>query len=126
MKTGMNIAKSIGALALVAGGAICVARADIVTVRPCDTGEALINPGMGLVHYHYSNRLWAYGIYSKPGDTEPLPGTSVVYLRVLWSDIEPKEGVFRWDLFDSVAQGWIKKGKQIAVRIICFPFFIHP
>ena len=119
MKTCMNIAKSIGALALVAGGAISVARADIVTVRPCDTGEALINPGMGLVHYHYSNRLWAYGIYSKPGDAEPLPGTSVVYLRVLWSDIEPKEGVFRWDLFDSVAQGWIKKGKQIAVRIIC-------
>lgn len=56
---------------------------DLVTVRMQDTGATLINPGMGLVHYHYSNRLWAYGMYSKPGDTEPLPGTSVVYLRVL-------------------------------------------
>ena len=119
MRMGMDIAKSLGTLALAAGGAIGAARADIATVRPCDTGEALVNPGMGLVHYHYSNRLWAYGMYSKPGDTDPLPGTSVVYLRVLWSDIEPKEGVFRWDLFDSVAQGWIKAGKQIAVRIIC-------
>ena len=89
------------------------------TVCPEETGEALINPGMGLVHYHYSNRLWAYGMYAKPGDTEPLPGTSVVYFRVLWSDVEPQEGDFRWDIFDSVAQNWIKAGKQIAFRIIC-------
>ena len=54
-----------------------------VTNNFTDSGKALINPGMGLVHYHYSNRLWAYGMYSKPGDTDPLPGTSVVYLRVL-------------------------------------------
>ena len=92
---------------------------DLVTVRTQDTGEALINPGMGLVHYHYSNRLWAYGMYSKPGDTDPLPGTSVVYLRVLWSDLEPKEGEFHWDIFDSVAQNWIKAGKQLAFRVIC-------
>ena len=89
------------------------------TVHPQDTGEALVNPGMGLVHYHYSNRLWAYGMYSKPGDTDPLPGTSVVYLRVLWNDVEPREGEFRWDIFDSVARNWIKAGKQIAFRIIC-------
>ena len=89
------------------------------TVRPEDTGEALINPGMGLVHYHYSNRLWAYGMYAKPGETNPSPGTSVVYFRVLWNDVEPQEGKFRWDIFDSVAQNWIKAGKQIAFRIIC-------
>ena len=91
----------------------------LVTVRMQDTGATLINPGMGLVHYHYSNRLWAYGMYSKPGDTDPLPGTSVVYLRVLWNDLEPKEGEFRWDIFDSVAQNWIKAGKQLAFRVIC-------
>ena len=94
-------------------------QAGAATVCPKDTGEALVNPGMGLVHYHYSNRLWAYGMYAKPGETEPLPGTSVVYFRVLWSDVEPQEGVFRWDLFDAMAQNWIKAGKQIAFRIIC-------
>ena len=97
---------------------VCLSAA-AATVRPEDTGEALVNPGMGLVHYHYSNRLWAYGMYSKPGDTDPLPGTSVVYFRVLWNDIEPREGEFRWDIFDSVAQNWIKAGKQIAFRISC-------
>ena len=69
----------------------CALAAQATTVRPEDTGEALLNPGMGLVHYHYSNRLWAYGMYSKPGDKDPLPGTSVVYLRVLWNDVEPQE-----------------------------------
>ena len=92
---------------------------NVVTNNFTDSGATLINPGMGLVHYHYSNRLWAYGMYSKPGDTDPLPGTSVVYLRVLWSDLEPKEGEFNWDIFDSVAQNWIKAGKQLAFRVIC-------
>ena len=100
-------------------GAAFALQAGAATVCPKDTGEALVNPGMGLVHYHYSNRLWAYGMYAKPGETNPLPGTSVVYFRVLWNDVEPQEGVFRWDIFDAVAQNWIKAGKQIAFRIIC-------
>ena len=100
-------------------GAAFALQAGAATVCPKDTGEALVNPGMGLVHYHYSNRLWAYGMYANPGETDPLPGTSVVYFRVLWNDVEPQEGVFRWDIFDAVAQNWIKAGKQIAFRIIC-------
>ena len=55
-------------------------------VEPKATDEALINPGMGLVHYAYSSRIWAY-------DT----------------GLEPKEGDFRWDLFDSLLcspKGW--------------------
>ena len=108
-----------GVLVSVCLAAVMAGNAETVTVRPRDTGDALINPGMGLVHYHYSNRLWAYGVGSNPGEVDPLPGTSVVYLRVLWSDIEPKEGEFRWDVFDSVAQNWIRAGKQMAIRIIC-------
>ena len=114
--------RSIFVLVTAAALALCCSGYDtnsLVTVRMQDTGATLINPGMGLVHYHYSNRLWAYGMYSKPGDTDPLPGTSVVYLRVLWNDLEPKEGEFRWDIFDSVAQNWIKAGKQLAFRVIC-------
>lgn len=91
------------------------------TVRPRVTDEALINPGMGLVFYHYANRYWAYGSRQTPGDTldDTFPGTSVVYLRVLWSDIEKEAGVYRWDVLDSVAQQWIAKGRKIAIRIIC-------
>ena len=92
-------------------------------VRPFATDEVLINPGMGFVHYQYSNRLWGYGtgMGMEPDDTldSTIPGTSVVYFRVNWADVEPEEGVFRWDIFDSVAQNWIDNGRQIAIRIVC-------
>ncbi|MBR4653068.1 MAG: beta-galactosidase [Kiritimatiellae bacterium] len=90
------------------------------TVRPVINDAVLENPDMGLVFYHYANRLWAYGSRLAPGDTlESLPGTTVVYLRLLWSDLEPEEGQFRWDILDYVAQNWIAKGKKIAFRVIC-------
>ena len=70
--------------------------AGAITVSPKLTDEALVNPGMGMVYYHYSNRLWAYGLETKPGDVlDWFPGTSVAYLRVLWNDVEPKEGVLK-------------------------------
>ena len=100
--------------------AILALRLAAVTVAPLATDEALINPGMGMVYYHHSNRLWAYGLHTRPGDTlDWFPGTSVAYLRVLWSDLEPKEGDFRWDLFDALLQNWAASGKQVAFRVIC-------
>ena len=103
--------------AMLAAGALSAAS---VTTHPKATDEALINPDMGFVYYKYSNRLWAYGINTPENDTlDWFPGCSTVYLRVLWNDIEPEEGEYRWDLFDSAAQNWIAKGKKIALRIIC-------
>lgn len=92
-------------------------------VRPQATDEALINPGMGFVHYQYSNRLWAYGTAMgvDAGETfdQVMPGASVVYFRVNWADVEPEEGKYRWDIFDSEAQNWIAKGRKLAFRIVC-------
>ena len=89
-------------------------------VTPKPTDEALVNPGMGFVHYHYSNRLWAYGSQQKAGDTlDWFPGASVIYFRVTWEMLEPHEGEFRWDIIDSFAQPWIAKGKRIAFRVMC-------
>lgn len=87
-------------------------------VHPKITGEALLNPGMGWVSFHYSNRLWAYGSRNAPGDTlEWFPGASVVYFRLPWCYLEPEEGRFRWDLIDSYAQPWVAQGKRIALRV---------
>ncbi|MBO7684928.1 MAG: beta-galactosidase [Kiritimatiellae bacterium] len=99
---------------------IAAAAAQGVTVTPVATDEALINPGMGFMCYHMAGRMWAYGAPIPPGDTlDWFPGTSTVYFRFLWSEIEPEEGQFRWDMIDRVAQNWIAKGKKIAFRIIC-------
>ena len=111
----MNVALVAAALALA-----IPAFATDVTVRPKVTDEALINPDMGFVYYHYSNRLWAYGINTANGDTlDWFPGCSTIYYRLLWNDLEPEEGEYRWDIIDSTAQNWIAKGKKIAIRVIC-------
>jgi hypothetical protein len=93
---------------------------DFVTVRPQDTGEALVNPGMGWTLHFYSNFIENYGSKLEPSDTlDDWPGLSVIYLRVPWSFLEPKEGEFNWSLFDTPAQRWMAKGKKIAIRVSC-------
>lgn len=96
-----------------------VADVSAVTIRPKATDEALINPGMGLVHYAYSSRIWAYDTGIEPGNTldSLIPGTSVVYMRLPWSYLEPEEGVFRWDILDVKARQWIAAGKKLAFRV---------
>jgi hypothetical protein len=97
-----------------------LAQDGIVTVRPADTGEALVNPGMGWTLHFYSNLIENYGSKLEPFDTlDDWPGLSVIYLRVPWSFLEPNEGVFNWSLFDTPAQRWIAKGRQIAIRVSC-------
>ncbi|HPO36371.1 MAG TPA: hypothetical protein PLU38_01510 [Kiritimatiellia bacterium] len=111
--------KSLGMI-IVCAGLSWVARAEgeRVTVRPEITDEALINPGMGWVCFHYSNRLWAYGSRLEPGDTLAwFPGTSVIYFRLPWCYLEPEEGRYRWDLIDAYAQPWVAQGKRIALRV---------
>jgi len=96
-----------------------IAGEELSVVRPAATKQALINPGMGWVHFHYSNRLWAYGGQQPPGDTlDWFPGCSTIYFRIPWCYLEPEEGKFRWDLIDSYAQPWIERGKKIAFRVI--------
>lgn len=96
-----------------------IAEDNISIIRPAATKEALINPGMGWVHFHYSNRLWAYGGLQPPGDTlDWFPGCSTIYFRIPWCYLESQEGKFRWDLIESYAQPWIARGKKIAFRII--------
>lgn len=89
-------------------------------VRPSDTGEALVNPGMGWTMHFYSNLIENYGSKLPASDTlDDWPGLSTIYLRVPWSFLEPREGEFNWSLFDTPAQRWIAKGKRIAIRVSC-------
>ena len=87
-------------------------------VRPVDTGEALVNPGMGWTLHFYSNYIENYGSKLEPADTlDDWPGLSTIFLRVPWAYLEPREGEFNWALLDTPAQRWIAKGKQIALCV---------
>lgn len=109
---------------------LCVCGPSVVsaaTVFPENTDEVLLNPDMGLVFFHYSNRQWAYGQLQPRGDTlDWFPGTGCVYFRLPWCVLEPEEGKYRWDIIDTYARPWIAAGKQIGLRVTCcearFPF----
>jgi hypothetical protein len=113
------------AVATVVSLAVCVApaggaEADLITVQPADTGQALVNPDMGWTMHFYSNIPENYGSKLEPSDTlEDFPGLSTVYLRVPWAFLEPEEGRFNWALFDTPAQRWIARGKRVAFRVTC-------
>ncbi len=95
-------------------------------VRPEDTGETLVNPGMGWTLHFYSNFIENYGSKLEPSDTlDDWPGLSVIYLRVPWSYLEPSEGQYNWPLLDTPAQRWIAKGKRIAFRVSCSESWIR-
>jgi hypothetical protein len=90
------------------------------SVRPEDSGAALVNPAMGWTMHFYSNQPKNYGSQLEPSDTvDDFPGLSTVYLRVPWACLEPEEGKFNWALFDTPAQRWIAKGKRIGLRVTC-------
>ena len=92
----------------------------LTVVRPEDTGQALVNPGMGWGFHYYSNVPTNYGSKLLTTDTlDYFPGLSHIYLRIPWAYLEPAEGRFDWSVLDSPAQRWIDKGKQIALRISC-------
>ena len=93
---------------------------DTTMIKPKDTGEILINPGMGWTMHFYSNVARNYGSKLEPSDTlEDCQGVSTVYLRLPWSYLEPEEGKYNWAILDTPAQRWIAKGKKIALRITC-------
>ncbi len=95
-------------------------------VHPPDTGQALVNPGMGWVLHHYDNIAFNYGGRLEPSDTvDDFPGVTTVYLRIAWSHLEPEEGRFTWSVLDTPAQRWLDKGKQIALRISCSESFMR-
>ena len=94
------------------------AEPDRWVVQPKDTGEALVNPGMGWTLHYYSNFIENYASRLEATDgLDDWPGISVIYLRVPWSFLEPAEGKFNWALFDTPAQRWIARGKRIAIRV---------
>ncbi len=108
------------ALALIACAFQAGASGGRTVVTPADTGEALVNPGMGWVLHYYDNSLANYGSRLAPSDAlDDFPGLSVIYLRLAWAYLEPEEGRFNWSVVDTPAQRWLRAGKQIAFRLTC-------
>ncbi len=92
----------------------------MVTVTPADTGAELRNPGMGWMLHYYDNVPSNYGSRLAPADTlEDWPGLNLIYLRVPWSYVEPREGEFAWSVLDTPMQRFAGRGVPAAFRLSC-------
>ncbi len=85
---------------------------EIVTVRPAEIDDVLVNPGIGFMTFHVPN-----GGPINPENTG-YPQTSIDYLRVYWNFFEPVRGQYRWDVMDAALKAAHDKGKALMFRIM--------
>jgi len=83
-----------------------------------DADRVLRNPHKGWYHHYFDNGTSNY-VPERDEDLEQFPGLDHIYLRLPWSDLEPAQGVFQWELIDDVIRKWVAKGYTISFRITC-------
>ena len=117
-------------LALLLGTAAGFGATDMVTVRPKESDDVLVNPGIGFTTFQRFNgdRLneglaWTEGF---PIDYQPFTGsltnkdhplTSIAYFRVYWKFVEPEAGAYRWDVLDKALATARQRGQTLMFRI---------
>jgi hypothetical protein len=104
--------------------------ADMVTVRPKEMDDVLINPGIGFMTFQRFNgdRLneglkWTEGFpieyqeFKGNRTNANHPSTSIAYFRVYWKFVEPEPGRYRWDLLDQALITAKSRGQTLMLRI---------
>jgi hypothetical protein len=114
---------------------------DIITIRPDEIDDVLVNPGKGFTTFQCFNGDYASsatrgypgvgGGYVPNVLTDPLPSykfdssldipdhprTSVAYFRINWSYFEPEKGNYRWNYIDSILITARQRGQTVILRI---------
>ena len=81
---------------------------------------------MGWTLHYYSDLIENYGSELAPSDTvDDFPGIGAVYLRLPWAFLEPEEGKFTWETFDTPAQRWIDNGQQVCLRVTAMESWMY-
>src|SRR5512136_1328826 len=104
--------------------------ADMVTIRPKEIGDVLVNPGIGFMTFQRFNgdRLneglkWTEGFpieyqeFAGSLTNQDHPLTSIAYFRVYWKFVEPEQGQYRWDLLDKALTTARSRGQTLMLRI---------
>lgn len=99
--------------AAAASGCNSSGAADMAIVYPEKISGKLNNPGMGWL---FNEDCVFYGGMDL-GASGEMPDCDVVYLGSTWARIEETEGVFNFDLLDTVIDYWKPRGKKFHVKI---------
>src|SRR5512138_410284 len=111
------------ALLLLAGTALAQS---VVTVRPAEIDDVLVNPGIGFMTFQRFNGDdlntglgWTegYPIVYQPQraslENKNHPMTTIAYFRVYWKFMEPESGKYRWDLVDTALKTARSRGQSL-------------
>ena len=91
----------------------------LVTVRPAEIDDVLVNPGIGFMTFQRANGDAAGSTgRSKAVPGKDYPQVSMDYLRVYWNFFEPEDGKYRWDLIDNSLKAAHDKGQTLMFRIM--------
>lgn len=117
-------------LALTAAFLAPLAAQKIITVRPKETDEVLVNPGIGFMTFQRFNGddlnpdlKWTEGypiVYQEFKGTlenRNYPLTSIAYFRVYWRFVEPEEGRYHWEMLDKALLTAHQRGQTLMLRI---------
>jgi len=103
---------------------------NIITIRPEEIQEVLVNPGMGFMTFQRFNgdslnaeKTWTEGF---PIDYQPFdgdltndhyPSTSLAYFRIYWKFMEPEKEKYNWTLIDQALATAKSRGQTLLLRI---------
>ncbi|HSB18181.1 MAG TPA: DUF4832 domain-containing protein [Bryobacteraceae bacterium] len=102
---------------------------DTVVVRPKEVDTVLVNPGMGIQTFQrFRNQEIYPGMrWSEVGPTAAVPDasgkvdfpeSSMAYVRWFWSQLEPEQGKYRWDIIDNALEEARKHGQTLMFRLM--------
>lgn len=117
------------AVAFIASSFVGFAQEVTTVVRPVETHEILINPGMGIQTFQrYNGDSLNPGVtWSEEGPVGTLkteekkpdfPGSSVAYVRWHWATLEPVQGKVRWEIIDLALAEARRHGQRLAIRLM--------
>ena len=105
------------------------AESNTVIVRPVETHQVLLNPGMGIQTFQrYNGDALNSGVeWSEEGPLQILkppprppdfPASTVAYCRWFWEMLEPKQGELHWEIIDLALREARRHGQRLAIRIM--------
>lgn len=102
---------SVVVLGLAGASAVCTAIDDAPT-------EAVSYPHTdGPLGYGIFQKLHAQHYERQPTVNIESPYVAGVECMVNWADVEPQEGVYRWEAFDRIIGPWQRAGKKVIIGV---------
>jgi hypothetical protein len=83
-----------------------------------DTIRPLENPDKGWYHHMLDNGIGKYLVQNE-SVLHDFPGMDHLYLRLAWAYLEPQEGVYNWEVIDTIIDKYVPMGFGISFRVSC-------